>query len=92
MIQVIFLGVAAGSDGAVVKYPETNLCKRVCCMWASWRRQESTWVNALLRDGELECPDDRFSVVLLLFTENLSDRVLFREAKAINTWKRLRPQ
>ena len=60
-------------------------------MWGSWRLQESTWVNALLRDGELECPDDRFSVVLLLFIENLPDRVRFREAKAINTWKRLMP-
>ena len=30
-------------------------------------------INALLRDGELKCPDDRFSVVLLLFTENLPD-------------------
>ena len=61
-------------------------------MWASWRIQESTWVNALLRDEELECPDDRFSVVLLLFTENLPDRVCFREVTGINTWKRLRPQ
>ena len=61
-------------------------------MWASWRLQESTWVNALLRDGELECPNDKFSVVHLLFTENLPDRVHFRESTAINTWKRLRPQ
>ena len=47
-------------------------------MWASWRLQESTWVNALLRDGELECPTTGF----LLFTENLPDGVRFREAKA----------
>ena len=58
----------------------------------SWRLQKSTWVNVLLRDGELEGPDDKFSVALLLFTENLPDRVRFREAMAINTWKRLRPQ
>ena len=66
--------VVAGSDGVSVNecmYPETKLCKRVGSMWASWRLQESTWVNSLLRDGELECPDGRFSVVLLLFTENL---------------------
>ena len=61
-------------------------------MWASWRRQESTWVIALLRDGELECPDNRFSVVLLLFIDNLPDGVHFREAMAINTWKLLKPQ
>ena len=48
--------------------------------------------NALVRDGELKCPDDNFSVVLLLFTENLPDRVRFREATTINTWKHLRPQ
>ena len=78
MIQVIFLGVAAGSDGIGLnecKHPETKprtkLCKRVGSMWASWRLQEGTWVNALLRDRELECPDVKFSVVLLLFTENL---------------------
>ena len=81
--------VAAGVNEC--RYPETKLCKRVGSMWASWQLQESTWVNTLLRDGELECPDDRFSVVLLLFTENLPDRVRFREVKAINTWKRLRP-
>ena len=54
-------------------------------MWASWRLQESTWVNALVRDGELECPDSncKFSIVFLLFTENLSDRVRFRESTAI---------
>ena len=80
--------VAAGSDGVGVnkcKHPETKLCKRVGSMWASWRLQESTWVNALLRDGELECPDDKFSVVLTLFTKNLPDRVCFRESTAINT-------
>ena len=79
------------ADGVGVnecKYPEMKLCKRVGSMWGSWRLQESTWVNALLRDGELECPDDRFSVVFLLFIENLPDRVRFREAKA---WKRLMP-
>ena len=53
-------------------------------MWASWRRQKSIWIIAQLRDEELECPDDRFSVVLL-FTENLPDGVHFREAKAIKT-------
>ena len=87
--------VAAGSDGVGVnecRYPETKLCKRVGSMWASWRLQERTLVNALLRDRDLECHDDRFSVVLLLFTENLPDRVRFREAKTINTWKGLRPQ
>ena len=87
--------VAAGSDGVSVnecKHPEMKLCKRVGSMWASWRLQESIWVNALSRDGELECPDDKFSVVLLLFTENLPDRVRFRKAMAINTWKCLRPQ
>ena len=87
--------VAAGSDGVGVnecKYREKKLCKRVDSMWASWHLQESTWVNVLLRDGELEIPNDRFSVVLLLFTENPPDRVRFREATAINTWKRLRPQ
>ena len=87
--------IAAGSDGVGVnecKYRETKLYKRVGSMWASWCLQESTWVIALLRDGELECPNDRFSVVLLSFTENLPDRVHFHEATAINTWKRLRPQ
>ena len=87
--------VAAGSDGVGVnecKYPETKLCKRVDSMWASWRLQKSTWVNALLCDRELECPDDRFSVVLPLFSENLPDRVRFCEATAVYTWKRLRPQ
>jgi len=84
------------ADGVGVndcKYSETKpgLCKRVGSMWGSWRLQESVWVNALIRDSELECPDDRFSVVLLLFIENLPDRVPFREAKAINTWKRLMP-
>ena len=85
-IQVILLGVAAGSDDVGVnecKYPETKLCKRVGSMWASWRLQESTWVNVLLRNGKLECPDDRFSVVLLLFTENLPDRVRFREVESV---------
>ena len=80
--------VADGSDGVgenECKHPETKLCKRVGSMWASWRLQESTWVNALLRDRELECPDDKFSVVLLLFTENLPDRIRFREATAIIT-------
>ena len=73
------------ADGVGVnecKYPETKLCKRVGSMWRSWRLQESTWVNALLCDGELECPDDRLSVVLLLFIENLPGRVRFRGAKA----------
>ena len=83
--------VAAGSDGVGVnefKHPEMKLCKRVGSMWASCRRlQESTWVNVLFRDGELECPNNRFSVVFLLFTENLPDRVRFREATALNTWK-----
>ena len=79
--------VAAGSDGVGVNdykhhSPETKLCKS---MWASWCLQESTWVNVLLRDGELECHDDKFSVVDLLFTENLPDRVRFHEATAINT-------
>ena len=84
--------VAAGSDGVSVnecKHPEMKLCKR---MWASWRLQESTWVNVLLRDEELKCPDDKFSVVLLLFTKNLPNRVRFRETTAINTWKHLRSQ
>ena len=58
--------IAAGSDGVGVSNHKMKLCKRVGSMWASWRLQESTWVNALLRDGELECPDDRFSAVLLL--------------------------
>ena len=74
------------ADGVGVnecKYPETKLCKRVGSMWGSWRLQESTWVNALLRDGELKCSDDRFSVMLLLFIENLPDRVRFREAKPL---------
>ena len=82
--------VAAGSDGVGVnecKHPETKLCKRVGSMWASWCLKESTWVNALLRDGELECPDKKFSVVLLLFTDNLPDRVGFhrgfRKAKTL---------
>ena len=78
--------VAAGSDGVGVnecKHPETKLCKRVGSMWTSWRLQESTWISALLLDGELECPNDKFSVVLLLFTENLPDRVRFREVTAI---------
>ena len=67
---------AAGSDGVGVnecKYPETKLCKRVGSMWASWRLQGSTWVKALLHDEELECPDDKLSVVLWLFTENLPE-------------------
>ena len=66
--------VVAGSDGVSVnecKYPETKLCKREGSMWTSWRLQESTWVNSLLRDGESECLDGRFSVVLLLFNKNL---------------------
>ena len=60
--------VVAGSDGVSVnecKYPETKLCKREGSTWASWSLQESTWVNALLRNRELECPDGTFSVVLL---------------------------
>ena len=36
-------------------------------MWASWRHQESTWVFALLHDRELECLNDKFSFVLVLF-------------------------
>ena len=50
-------------------YPETKLCKSRQHVHgqAGALIQESTWINALLRDGELECPDDRFSVVLLLF-------------------------
>ena len=57
--------VAAGSDGVGVnecKYPETKLCKRVGSMWGSWRLQESTWVNALLRNGELECMTTGFQL------------------------------
>ena len=74
--NILWCCIAAGSDGVGVnkcKYPETKLCKRVGSMWASWCLQESTWVNALLCDGELECSEDRFSVVLLLFTENLTE-------------------
>ena len=56
--------VADGSDGVgenECKHPETKLCKRVDSMRGSWHLQESTWVNALLRDGELECPDDKLN-------------------------------
>ena len=88
--------VAAGSDGVGVnecKYREKKLCKRVDSMWASWPPSRKYMGKcAVIRNGELECPNDRFSVVLLLFTENPPDRVCFREATAINTWKRLRPQ
>ena len=57
--------VTAGSDGVGVnecKYRETKLYKRVGSMWASWRLQESTWVNALLHDRELECPMTGFQL------------------------------
>ena len=97
MIQVIILRccVAAGSDGVGVnecKHPENEALQRVGSMWASWQLQESAWVIALLRDRELECPDNKFLVVLLLFTKNLPDRVRFHEATAIKTWKRLKLQ
>ena len=68
--------VAAGGDGVDVnecKYPKMKLCKRLGSMWASWRLQDITWVKALLHDEELECPDDKLSVVLRLFTENLPE-------------------
>ena len=44
-------------------HPETKLCKESSYMWISWCHQESTWVTVPSSNSELECLDDKFSVV-----------------------------
>jgi len=57
-------------------------------MWASWHRQESIWVIALLHDRELESPDDKFSV----HSYYLLRTYLMEAVSTIKTWKCLKLQ
>ena len=75
-------------------YPEMKLCKRVDSMWASWRLNSRKYMGkCAVTRRRIGMPRRQvFSCAPVIYTENLPDRVRFREAKAINTWKRLRPQ
>ena len=81
--------VAAGCDYVSLKeckHAEMKLSEERNYIGACWCHQASTWVTSPSSDDELECLNDKFSVVLKLFYKNPPDGVRFREAIAIKTW------
>ena len=92
MIQVRCC-VAAGSDGVSVnecKNPEMNSFAKSRLHVGKLAPSRKYTGNC---DGELEFPNDKFIVLLLLFTENyLMESIFVKQRLFSKTWKRLKLQ